>query len=185
MKIAITGGTAGIGNAIGLVYESLGHEVVRLSRQTGHNIRSIPKVAAEIELCDMWVNNAQSGFAQTELLFEVARRWSGTGKTIINISTMMLHDLASFDQAFDEYYVQKATLEQAIRQIKNRHKSINLITVRPGDIATQPNKTVPPSADVNVWAQTLVEILNVAQINNLQIPEISLGPRYDTKRSTD
>ena len=76
MKIAITGGTSGIGQAMGNEYEHRGHEVLRLSRRTGHNIRSIPKIADVIDPCDVFVNNAQAGFAQTELLFEMSQRWS-------------------------------------------------------------------------------------------------------------
>jgi short-subunit dehydrogenase len=45
MKIAITGGTAGIGQALGNEYQSRGHTVLRLSRRTGYNIRVIPKIA--------------------------------------------------------------------------------------------------------------------------------------------
>ena len=72
MKIAITGGTSGIGQALSNQYEHRGHEVLRLSRRTGHNIRVIPKLADAIEPCDVFVNNAQAGYAQTELLFEMA-----------------------------------------------------------------------------------------------------------------
>jgi NAD dependent epimerase/dehydratase family enzyme len=43
LKIAITGGTAGIGQALGNEYETRGHEVLRLSRRKGQNIRIIPK----------------------------------------------------------------------------------------------------------------------------------------------
>ena len=83
MKIAITGGTAGIGQALGNKYEALGHEVVRLSRRTGHNIRVIPKMADTIQPCDLFINNAQAGYAQSELLFAMADRWQGTKKHII------------------------------------------------------------------------------------------------------
>jgi hypothetical protein len=48
--------------------------------------------------------------------------------------------------------------------------------VRPGNIATSADKTVPPAADVTNWAQTLIEILNLATKNKLSIPEISIGP---------
>ena len=90
MKIAITGATAGIGQALAKVYQSQGHEIVGLSRRNGHNIRNISKITTHIEPCDMFVNNAQAGFAQTELLFEMYRLWKGQqGKCIINISTMM------------------------------------------------------------------------------------------------
>jgi short-subunit dehydrogenase len=71
MKIAITGHTAGIGQALAEIYSSNGHEIVGLSRRNGYNIRSTSKVVSMIEPCDIFINNAQVGFAQTELLFAV------------------------------------------------------------------------------------------------------------------
>ena len=178
MKIAITGGTAGIGQALGNKYESLGHEVLRLSRRTGHNIRVIPKIADQIEPCDVFVNNAQAGHAQTELLFEMTKRWSGTGKRIMVISTMMTQDPLSVLPGLDmtAYRVQKVALEEAVKQIRYRRPGVKITIVRPGDIATSVDKKVPPSADVDVWAGVLVTTLEMAQANGLVIPEISLGP---------
>jgi putative NADH-flavin reductase len=95
MKIAITGHTAGIGQAMANQYQSRGHEIVGISRREGHNIRVIPKVCALIEPCDVFVNNAQAGFAQTDLLFEMSKRWTQSRKHIIVISTMMTQDPVS------------------------------------------------------------------------------------------
>jgi len=178
MKIAITGHTAGIGQALARQYTSLGHEIVGLSKREGNNIRNIPKICDQIESCDMFVNNAQAGYAQTELLFEMARRWSGTKKHIIVVSTMMTQDPTSVFTGLDmdQYRIQKVALEESVKQIRNRRLQIKLTIVRPGNIATNPDKTVPPAADVDNWAQTLIEIFNTAEKNNLSIPEISLGP---------
>jgi nucleoside-diphosphate-sugar epimerase len=79
MKIAITGHTAGIGQALSTVLQQRGHEIVGLSKRNGHNIRNISKIADLIEPCDLFVNNAQVGYAQTELLYEVWQRWQGAG----------------------------------------------------------------------------------------------------------
>ena len=49
MKIAITGHSAGIGQALSKVYESKGHEVVGLSRRNGNNIRALPKILNPME----------------------------------------------------------------------------------------------------------------------------------------
>jgi len=179
MKIAITGGTAGIGLALSSAYESRGHEVLKISRRTGHNIRVIPKIADVIEPCDMFINNAQAGYAQTELLFEMARRWVGTKKQIMVVSTMMTQDPVSVLPGLDmdAYRVQKTALEEAVKQIRHRQLGINVTVVRPGNIATSPDKTVPPAADVNHWAETLVKIFELAS-PDLAIPDISLGPTY-------
>lgn len=180
MKIAITGGTAGIGLALSTVYKNQGHEVLQLSRRTGHNIRILPKIAAAIEPCDVFINNAQAGFTQTELLFEIAQRWSGSHKHIIVISTMMTQDPVSVLPGFDmsAYRVQKVALEEAVKQIKHNRPGIKITIVRPGNIATSADKTVPPSADVDVWAKVLVTTLEMAESNGLVIPEISLGPAH-------
>lgn len=177
MKIAITGHTAGIGRSLANSYCSRGHEIIGLSKRHGDNIRNIIKIAQNIETCDMWINNAQEGFAQTELLFEMARRWQGTRKHIMVISTMMTQQPASSLPGLDMdlYRVQKVALEESIRQIRNRHLKINLTLVRPGNVATSGDKTVPPAADVDHWAETLVRLFETAA-PNLTIPEISLAP---------
>ena len=179
MKIAITGGTAGIGQALGNEYQARGHEVLSLSRRTGHNIRVIPKIADVIEPCDMFINNAQAGYAQTEMLFEMVQRWAGSGKHIMVISTMMTQDPVSTLPGLDmmAYRIQKTTLEQAVSQIRNSRPGIKITLVRPGNIATSVDKTVPLAADVNVWAGALVSMLEMAQNNNLTISDISLGPK--------
>jgi nucleoside-diphosphate-sugar epimerase len=178
MKIAITGHTAGIGQALANQYSSRGHEIVGLSKRHGHNIKVIPKIADLIEPCDMFINNAQASFAQTDLLFEMAKRWQGTKKHIIVISTMMTQSPVSelFGLDMDAYRVQKIALEEAVKQIRYQQLGISLTIVRPGNIATSPEKKVPPAADVNHWAQTLVNIFELAG-PSLQIKDISLGPR--------
>jgi len=178
MKIAITGHTAGIGKALAKEYVSGGHEIIGLSQREGNNIRNTPKICNQIESCDVFVNNAQAGYAQTELLFEMAQRWQGTKKHIIVISTMMTQDpvsnLAGLEM--DQYRVQKVALEEAVQQIRHRRVGVKITIVRPGNIATSTDKTVPPAADVNNWARTLLDLLDTAKNNDLVIPEISLGP---------
>jgi nucleoside-diphosphate-sugar epimerase len=177
MKIAITGHTAGIGQALAKQYAARGHEIVGLSKRNGHNIRVISKIADLIEPCDMFINNAQAAYAQTELLFEMAQRWQGTKKHIVVISTMMtqspVSSLPGLDM--DAYRVQKIALEEAARQIRHRNIGVSITIVRPGNIATSPEKTVPPAADVDHWAETLVNIFDLAS-PNLRIKDISLGP---------
>jgi len=174
LKIAITGHSAGIGQALANEYTKQGHEIIGLSKRDGNNIRSIPKIASLIEPCDMFINNAQAGYAQTELLFEMAQQWQGTGKHIIVISTMMTQDPVSIIPGLDmdHYRVQKVALEEAVKQIRNRHIGISITIVRPGQVATQPNSI---GSDPITWARVLVSILRMTEDNNLTIPDISLG----------
>ena len=89
MLIAITGHTAGIGKSFAEQLKSKGHKIIGISRRDGENIRRIPHTASLIEPCDFFINNAQSQYAQTELLYEIWQRWQGKKKYIWNISTMM------------------------------------------------------------------------------------------------
>lgn len=180
MKIAITGHSRGIGKALTRAYQARGHEVVGLSRSTGDNIHNTQKICDAIEPCDVFVNNAQSGYAQTELMFEMAQRWHKTRKHIMVISTMLTQEPVSClpGLAMDHYRLQKVTLEQAVAQLRGRNLEIQFTIIRPGDIATADHKTVPPSADVNNWAQGLVNLFELAQNQGLVIPDISLGPAY-------
>jgi hypothetical protein len=179
MKIAITGHTNGIGKFLAEVYESRGHEIVGLSRSNGYNIKSIPKCAGVIESCDMFVNNAQAGFAQTELLFEMHRRWRGQEKTIVSIGSQITNYPVSTIDNMEEYWLQKHTLDQAHVQLRYVHPLPRLVLVKPGDIATTPDKTSPPSAMPAPWAMTLVNMLEQAE-PVLTVADISLGPRYDS-----
>ena len=178
MKIAITGHTAGIGQALAEEYLLDGHEIVGLSQREGNNIRNTPKICNQIDPCDVFINNAQAGYAQTELLFEMVKRWKGTSKHIIVISTMMTQDPMSTISGLDmdHYRVQKIALEEAAKQIRNRRLGVKITIVRPGAVATQSIQTVTPAADVNNWARTLIDLLDMAKNSDLAIPEISLGP---------
>ena len=180
MRIAITGHSAGIGQALARVYESQGHEVLGFSRRNGYNIRSIPKLLEKIRDCDVFINNAQTGFAQTELLFAVYKEWQGIeNKKIINVSTMMTLEPVSCLPGIDmiEYHNQKLALEQAHRQLLHLHDWPKLCLVKPGAIATQPGQTSPrPFADVDAWAARLVDILDSGP--DLEVGEIALGVNY-------
>lgn len=177
MKIAITGHSAGIGQALAKVYQEQGHEIVGLSRRNGYNIRSIPKVAAMIEPCDMFINNAQVGFAQTELLFEVWRLWQGQEKTIMVIGTMMTSMPVPHTPEMYEYLVQKNALDDACRQLMYKSFQPRIIQVKPGAVATQNNHN-DKYADPDEWAQGLIRCFD-AVAPNLEITEIALGPFND------
>lgn len=157
MKIAITGHSAGIGQAFARIYEQQGHEIVGLSRRNGYNIRSLPKVAGMIEPCDMFINNAQVGYAQTELLFEVWRRWRGQQKYIVNVGTQMTDLFLPPKEEWDEYIIQKKALDLATQLLEKRSEWPRLLLVRPSSIATQPGQHPPEYMDVDFYAQGVTD----------------------------
>lgn len=160
MKIAITGHSAGIGQALSVQYTALGHEVVGLSRRSGYNIRSVPKVAEMVQSCDMFINNAQVGFAQTELFWEVWARWRGQQKTIVNISTKMTASKLAPREEWDQYLVQKKALELAHYQCLQRDEKPKLILINPGMIATQLGQKEPEYENVDQYAAEVIEYIN-------------------------
>lgn len=175
MNIAITGHTKGIGAALAKAYSNRGHTVTGLSKSTGHNIKIIPRCADAITNCNVFVNNAQAGFAQTELLFEMHRRWEGQNKRIVVISTMMTQAPVTPIPGLEEYRVQKLALEEAVKTLRHKSRLPRIVLIRPGDIATTEHKTVPPSANVDRWAEFIVSTLELAE-PDLLVNDISVGP---------
>ena len=145
MKIAITGHKRGIGKEFAHQLQSRGHEIVGISRSDGENIRRIVHTASLIEPCDMFINNAISMYAQTELLFEVWHRWQDIKEThyIWNISTKLCeqdHDIDIKGITFREsmqYRNQKMSLELAHHQLNFQPSNIKMSLIRPGDVRTQ------------------------------------------------
>lgn len=180
MKIAITGHTAGIGQAFTKILESRGHEIIGISRRTGDNIRRIEHTANLIESCDMFINNAQTQYAQTELLYAVWGKWQGIeGKYIWNISTQMTERPINStpdgqdDLVMCQYRNQKLALEEASRQLRFKNAWPNISIIRPGGVATQEQFNNTNKANADLWANSVVDTFSHNE--NIIISEISVG----------
>jgi nucleoside-diphosphate-sugar epimerase len=185
MKIAITGHTAGIGQAFSKILKSRGHEIVGISRREGENIRRIEHTAGLIESCDLFINNAQSIYAQTELLYAVWEKWQDKEeKYIWNISTQMteqpINDCPNGqnDLKMSQYRNQKLALEEASRQLKFKKHWPQISIIRPGGVATQQNFDNTNKAEVNLWVKSIIDTFS--HNKNISISEISVG--YTKKR---
>ena len=145
MKIAITGHKKGIGKAFAEQLAEKGHSIVGISRSDGENIRRTAHTASLIEPCDLFINNAISFYAQTELLFEVWHRWQDIKEThyIWNISTKLCeldHDIDINGLTLREsmqYRNQKMSLELAHHQLNFQPSNIKMSLIRPGNVNTQ------------------------------------------------
>ena len=184
MKIAITGHTHGIGKEFAEQLAKRDHTIVGVSRRDGENIRRISHTASLIEPCDLFINNAQSQYAQTELLYEVWSRWQGQEKYIWNISTMMTEEPINSipdgqdDIVMSQYRTQKLALEEASRQLRFKSNWPNISIIRPGGVATQEQWDNTNKADVKVWVKSVLDTF--AHNDNILISEISIG--YTNKR---
>ena len=171
-RIAITGHSAGIGQAFAKIYKEQGHDVVGLSRRNGFNIRNIPKLLGEIESCDIFINNAQIGFAQTELLFAVHQAWQGVpNKQIISISTLMTSLPISCIQGLDmlHYHVQKTRLEEAVRLVRGLQDWPKLCLIKRRKTDTQGQGGV----NVDAWAKKVLETIDTYP--EMEVEELSIG----------
>ena len=168
MKIAITGHKRGIGKEFALQLQSRGHEIVGISRSDGENIRRTAHTASLIEPCDMFINNAISMYAQTELLFEVWHRWSDIKEAhhIWNISTKVcewdrdkqINGLTMRESI--EYRNQKMALELAHMQLHAQASNIQMKLIRPGSVNTQ-SFSEPDSISAKQYVK---EVLNQQDI---------------------
>ena len=144
MKIAITGHKQGIGKAFAEGLASRGHDIVGISRSDGENIRRVVHTASLIEPCDLFINNAQTGYAQTELLYEVWHRWQPIKEVhhIWNISTRLCEQSDDIDingltmRESMQYRNQKMALELAHDQLNLQASNIKMSLIRPGDVRT-------------------------------------------------
>ena len=179
MKIAITGHTAGIGKSFAGQLAGRGHSVVGISRREGENIRRVPHTASLIEPCDLFINNAQTGYAQTDLLYEIWSRWRGQQKYIWNISTMMTESPVNSqpngqdDLIMSQYRNQKLALEEASRQLRFKNSWPQVSIIRPGAVATQKHFDNSNSAEVDIWVKSVIDTFS--HNNNIHISEISIG----------
>ena len=145
MEIAITGHKRGIGRELTEQLKDMGHSIVGISRSDGENIRRIAHTASLIEPCDLFINNAISLYAQTELLFEVWHRWadSKSQHEIWNISTKLceskndvyIRGLTRRESM--EYRNRKMSLELAHEQLNAQPSNTKMVLIRPGNVKTQ------------------------------------------------
>lgn len=182
MKIAITGHSAGIGQAFAKILQARGHEIVGLSKRNGDNVRNTNKIMEKIIPCDMFINNAQAGYAQTELLYAVWEAWQDQpGKHIWCIGTMMTQYPTDMpvpgysETVMSQYRNQKIALDDAISQLRYK-KHLPIITmIRPGSVATQPDQSSEwPYCDVDAWANTIVQTLASATKQGMHFNELAL-----------
>ena len=145
MKIAITGHKRGIGQEFAKQLAERGHTIVGISRSDGENIRRTAHTASLIEPCKLFINNAISMYAQTELLFEVWHRWNKSNEIhhIWNISTKVCEYTEDKQitgltmRESMEYRNQKLALETAHFQLKKQPSNIKMQLIRPGAVRTQ------------------------------------------------
>jgi hypothetical protein len=173
MKVAITGHTSGIGNSLTGVFP----DFIGFSRKNGydlHNISIRGKMYTEIEDCDIFINNADLGWNQTKLLYELWDRWKDKDKLIVNIGSTA----ADYNQPIARpYNIQKRALQDACLQLQQAQQSCKVMLVKPGYVDTprvqQINATKMDPGEVALYIKDLIEMKN----STFWVPIVTLYPR--------
>lgn len=114
MKYAITGHSRNIGK---FIFDKLYPDIIGFSRQTGYDINSSidrRRIIDESQECDVFINNAPAGFAQSQLCLDLWQEWKDTNKIIINVGSRIAEDnvvLSSQHLHLLEYSMHKRTLK--------------------------------------------------------------------------
>jgi NADP-dependent 3-hydroxy acid dehydrogenase YdfG len=139
MKIAITGHSKGIGQALANKLQDMGHTIVGFSRSNGYDVTApgvIEKIVLQSAECDMFINNAPGKYAQAELVYEMANKWQGQQKTIVCITSRMA---VSWTVKHPElgYRNTKKALDLAVEHVRNMWSWPRVCLVRPPSINTE------------------------------------------------
>lgn len=174
MKVAITGHTSGIGKELFDLFPN----AMGFSRSNGYDItekESRLNIIKEITECDIFVNNAHSGFSQTDLLFDIWDLWKYRDKKIICIGSRV-SNLIYTNYPYSEYAVNKSALESAASYMSHQELPCKVTLIKPGYIDTPAvkNKNVR-KMDPKELALFIKNIMEIPQ--SFWIPEITIYPK--------
>lgn len=173
MKVAITGHTSGIGKALSEIFS----EYTGFSRKNGYDLHSQiirEKMYNEIADCDVFINNADLGWNQSVLLYELWAIWKDKDKIIVNIGS----DAADYNQSIARpYNIQKRALQDACLQLQQAFQPCKVVLVKPGYIDTPRVKHITATKmdpkELALYIKELVELRN----STFWIPVVTLYPR--------
>lgn len=141
MKIAITGHTKGIGQAIVNCYSN--HEIIGFSRSNGYDISKAETVNEIINLskdCDVFINNAYNNLSQVTLFERMLELWRfDLNKTIINVNSKTIYNPPN---GRDYTKFKKVLRSSAIKAIEDIDRKCRIININPGYIKTDMTETI-------------------------------------------
>jgi len=173
MKVAITGHTSGIGKELANVFS----DYIGFSRKNGYDLHNRivrEKMYAEIGDCDIFFNNADIGWNQSALLYELWDKWKDTNKIIVNIGS----DSADYNQPIARpYNIQKRALQDACLQMQQSNQLCKVVLLKPGYVDTPRVQHITATKidprELALYIKQLVELKN----STFWIPVVTLYPR--------
>jgi len=143
MKAAITGHTTGLGNSFFRLLGKHGYDTFGFSRSNGYDLRDYAKVSdmlAQVQGFDLFINNAKPDYAQSQILYRLARSWNHG--VIISIgSRAVIQDPGWSDTFLLEYLTQKIALCHTHDVLSNL-SACRMIIVHPKHLGDQTDQYV-------------------------------------------
>jgi hypothetical protein len=114
-RAAITGHTAGLGASFYKLLKNHGYEVHGFSRSNGYDLRDYSQVGQmldQIKDFDLFINNAKPDYAQSQIVYRLARSW--TKGTVLSIGSLATIQPPKWTDIYLlEYLTQKTALAHA------------------------------------------------------------------------
>lgn len=174
-KIAITGHTAGLGESLFKHFLHQGYSIEGFSRSNGYDLSTsegLQQLVKKVGSCDIFINNAYSGWAQIDLLYQMFEQWKPQPKHIINISSNSGDGIKNF---MHPYAVQKTALDKASEQLNAILEAKCRVTnLRPGWLDTErvsklkvtdPKISLQEMATLIEWIVCLPQTLHISTMS--------------------
>jgi hypothetical protein len=117
--IGITGHTNGIGKE---VFARLGVDALGFSTSNGYDITSPSsrrKIIDQVQDCEIFINNAQAGYGQVDLLIELFQAWKDQPRLIMNVGSRIAEiTLPSHRLHLLHYSAQKKALKTTVAELQ-------------------------------------------------------------------
>lgn len=161
MKIAITGHTSGLGLSF-YQHFSKHHDVIGLSRSTGHDIANVDDIVKEVIGCDLFFNNAHLNDCQATLIKKLHDKLP-----IVTSGSMA----ADFIRPTDSYFRNKKIIEKVHKEFV-KYGKYPMLLLKMGFLENHPyikkyicyNEIIPA---VEFWLSnprvTIIEFDNITQ----------------------
>jgi hypothetical protein len=113
-----------------VLFNRLSPAAIGFSLSTGYDIRNKAdrkRIIDESEDCDVFINNAPAGFAQTELFLELFEHWRDKDKTIINVGSRIaeIQALPLNRQSLLGYQAEKLILKEMSKKTQGAKCKVN------------------------------------------------------------